>query len=388
MQTNPIMRKGLAVGIIVLFVGMSIIPSSAQNREKPSTTTSGGHWLYVGGSGPGNYTTIQDAVNASVDGDIVFVYDDSSPYYEHVVINKSITLMGENRDTTIIDGGRIGTIVYITTVSVNMTGFIVQNSGHGIIVENSIYEGSNYISNIISINNTYGVSLYSTDYNTISNNIITNSHWAGIVILDSCYNNVSGNRIINNDFAGILVESALPSTVGYPRQGTEGNNIFYNNISNNGWITNRTWSAGILLEATNKNHVFKNNITHNTRGVEVYAPFLTACNDNAIYQNNIMNNEYGVIIVAARGLLGKRFSTAQQNIVYQNNFIGNTRNARCGDYNIWDNGGAGNYWEHYFEWDFNHDGIGGRPYRISLFNKDRHPLMKPYPDVILKIRMK
>jgi hypothetical protein len=38
-------RKWLAVGIILLFVGTSIIPANAQNTEKE---TSRG-WLYVGG---------------------------------------------------------------------------------------------------------------------------------------------------------------------------------------------------------------------------------------------------------------------------------------------------------------------------------------------------
>ena len=46
--------------------------------------------LYVGGSGLGNYTSIQDAINDSVDGDTVFVYDEGSPYYENLVVNRSI----------------------------------------------------------------------------------------------------------------------------------------------------------------------------------------------------------------------------------------------------------------------------------------------------------
>ena len=67
-------------------------------------STSSGHWLYVGGRGPGNYTKIQDAINDSSDGDTVFVFDDSAPYFESLIINKSITLLGENQNTTIIDG--------------------------------------------------------------------------------------------------------------------------------------------------------------------------------------------------------------------------------------------------------------------------------------------
>ena len=51
--------------------------------------------MYVGGSGPNNYTTIQSAIDDAVDGDTVFVYDDSSPYREHLLIETSINLLGE-----------------------------------------------------------------------------------------------------------------------------------------------------------------------------------------------------------------------------------------------------------------------------------------------------
>jgi len=63
-----------------------------------------GNTLYVGGSGPNNYTTIQSAINDSTDGYTVFVYDDSSPYYENIIINNSIQLLGESKDTTVVNG--------------------------------------------------------------------------------------------------------------------------------------------------------------------------------------------------------------------------------------------------------------------------------------------
>jgi uncharacterized protein (UPF0333 family) len=59
-------RKYLAVGIILLFVGVTIEPAIAQNTEK-SQPASRENWLYVGGSGSGNYSKIQDAINASSD---------------------------------------------------------------------------------------------------------------------------------------------------------------------------------------------------------------------------------------------------------------------------------------------------------------------------------
>ncbi len=100
-------KKLLAVGIILLFVGTCLVPATAQNIEK-SLLTSRGNWLYVGGSGPGNYTTIQDAVDNASEGDTVFVFDDSSPYVENIVVNTSLSLIGEKKETTIINGSTIG----------------------------------------------------------------------------------------------------------------------------------------------------------------------------------------------------------------------------------------------------------------------------------------
>jgi hypothetical protein len=67
-------RKWLAIGIILLFVGVTIAPTMAQDTEK-SQPTSRGNWLYVGGSGPGNYTRIYYALLNAHDGDTIFVYN-------------------------------------------------------------------------------------------------------------------------------------------------------------------------------------------------------------------------------------------------------------------------------------------------------------------------
>ena len=126
------MKKGLAVGIILLFFGSSIFPTIAQDFGKSSQSTSKGSWFYVGGSGPGNYTRIQDAINDSMNGDTVFVYDDASPYYEHLVIEKTIALIGEDRQTTILDGQNLG-IADVVTLDGNgilLQGFTIQNSGN------------------------------------------------------------------------------------------------------------------------------------------------------------------------------------------------------------------------------------------------------------------
>ncbi len=78
------MKKGLVVAVFLLFFSVSVIPSTGTTDVKQITMlTTSGNTLYVGGDGPGNYTKIQDAINNASDGDTVFVYDDSSPYYIH-----------------------------------------------------------------------------------------------------------------------------------------------------------------------------------------------------------------------------------------------------------------------------------------------------------------
>ncbi len=144
--------------------------------------------LYVGGHGEGNYSKIQDAINAAKDGDIIFVYDDSSPYYENLIINKSISLIGENKETTIIDGNKEGDVVKILSDEVKISGFTIRNSKEeyesaGIV----IYNADNIIieDNIITGNGDQGIRIYSSDKNVIKRNIISNNVFYGIWLYSS-----------------------------------------------------------------------------------------------------------------------------------------------------------------------------------------------------------
>jgi parallel beta-helix repeat protein len=221
MEIYVLARKGFAVGIILLFVGTCIIPSTAIDMEKSSQPSSRGVWLYVGGSGPGNYTRIQDAINDSMNGDTVFVYDDSSPYYENIIMDKSIFLIGENRNTTIIDGVTGGDVVSVQTDGVTISEFSIQY--HCTYPSSDIAIKANHTSisqTIMISNNWYGISLLSCCDTNIVDNHISNKY-AGISLnVFSNNNTISGNDLSNNNY-GLEIESS------------SFNHIFYNNFMNN-----------------------------------------------------------------------------------------------------------------------------------------------------------
>jgi len=84
-----IVKKGLAVAVILLFVSVSVIPSTGTTDVKQiAMPTLNGDTLYVGGNGTGNFTSIQDAIDHAYDGDTIFVYNGT--YREHLTIKKKI----------------------------------------------------------------------------------------------------------------------------------------------------------------------------------------------------------------------------------------------------------------------------------------------------------
>ena len=79
------------------------------------------------GWGYDHFDKIQHSIDAVSKNGTVYVYNGT--YYENVDVNKTINLIGENKETTIIDGGGGGNVVYITADWVNISGFTIRNSG-------------------------------------------------------------------------------------------------------------------------------------------------------------------------------------------------------------------------------------------------------------------
>ena len=191
------MRK-LLIGIIILLL---LVPSVVSISVNKTSQNRNGSILYVGGSGPGNYTSIQDAIDDAVDGDTIYVFDDSSPYKERVRIDKTINLIGEDRDTTIIESNSYPEAAIICRAdNIVISGFTITNvkypySGDGIYIDTH----NNLIhNNKIMYFSRSGINLRNeAENNNITNNVILHNGYSGIICRGSG-NSITWNVIGDN----------------------------------------------------------------------------------------------------------------------------------------------------------------------------------------------
>ncbi len=286
------MKNLLTIGIILLFIGMSISSSTGFNvREHSNNTSSNGKTLYVGGSGPSNYTKIQDAIDDASDGDTVFVYN--GMYWENVLVDKTINLIGEDRNNTCILE-KYDAIIYVTADLVNISGFSICWGDVGI----ELCSNYNIITgNKIHIFRNIGININSSSNNITGNNISGGK--IGIKIYTS-YNIVSKNDIFYSSRYGIKLASS-----------SHNNDIIGNNISYN-WIN--WWGAGMLVSKSNSNNIIRNNISYNwNRGI-----YLDSSNNNSIIDNVISDNGKWMDNYESKG--GVILSNSSNNTIAENIF--------------------------------------------------------------------
>lgn len=153
------------------------------------------------------YQHIQDGITAASDNDTVFVF--SGTYKENLVITKSIVLIGESRETTIIDGSYVGTTICVHSSFVKISGFNVKNSIHdgygaGITVRGPTYGDIQQLIQNISIknclieNNDAGIRLEITNNSEVLNCTIRNNEANSIYIISSSKVKVKRCEITKN----------------------------------------------------------------------------------------------------------------------------------------------------------------------------------------------
>lgn len=183
------------------------------------------------------YATIQSAVNAAVEGDVISVNEGT--YSENVVIKKNgISLIGKNKEKTIVDARKTGSGIRIDQANnVKVSGFTVQNSG-GSGQEDAgitLYRANNnVVANLILVNNIAGISIYSgSNSNIVSGNEIKSNTKYGIFVFSSNDNRIYNNNVRSNKF-GFYGDGARTNRI-YSNNFIDNSDQAYDNSGKNFW---------------------------------------------------------------------------------------------------------------------------------------------------------
>ena len=221
------------------------------------------------------FDKIQEAVNAVPENGVVNV--NSGIYYETIVINKTINLIGEDKYTTIIDGVNSEIVLTIKSNSSSIKNFTIQHNSSAQKIQNQtgIYIplncwGNEISSNFITNNGNYGILIENSCRTYIHDNIIQSngngiyivkkiSSLFGTSIVVTCHNIIYHNKIIENENYGIYLEAIV------------NNEILNNTFMNNGGCCNssnsnndaffklsryNTWSGNYWSEPCTKKYIY------------------------------------------------------------------------------------------------------------------------------------
>jgi len=404
-----------------------------------SASLTGGAWFYTHATSqtpthvfPRDFPagqTLRDAIfNETVeDGDTIIVEFGTWP--ANLLVNKSITLQGFNRYTTVLDGGWKGTAIYVNASNVNIFDFTIQNaSGTGVLVHSV---GDCNISRNVVKNNRYGVELWFATHCTLRSNDIRNNeynfdvegnctehmlhdvdesntvdlkpvyYWvnrtvgtipsgAGYVALVNCTNIYAANLHLRNSRQGILIMSSANCTLQELETRHMDRGVLVMSSTN---VTIKNLDAedsdtAIRFQSTNESRVEKATMLGDSVGVELWNS-----SNNTLRNNTIVGATIGVDVywfscgnnvcdnVFKDNYCGIQLGDCTDNTFCRNNFFNNTSSASSGESgNRWDNGYEGNYWSDYSGvGDLNGDGINEGQYNRNMpLERDRYPLNKPW----------
>ena len=317
-------KLGLKILILVMIIFFSIFSGCIKTDNDIENN------VIIKGK-DGVYTSINDAVNNCEDGDIIVV--GQGTYKEKILIPKSVTLLGENKEKTIIDADKLDYAIYITADFVTIKNFTIKNT------DDVGYKNA-------------GIYVYSNN-NIISNNKIINSKMYGIYVYNGSNNSFVDNFFSNNKF-GIYA-------VGIGHIKIKNLNISDNTCFNNSEL-------GIYLKFCYNSTIKNNIISGSNYGLHMQYSGLNIISFNLFTKNNL-----GLFFCCG----------SENNIVFKNSFMDNYEyNAKSNTENQFDYQGFGNFWADYNGTDNDSDGIGDQAYvifhneMIDVFNQDSYPLIE------------
>ncbi len=265
--------------------------------------------LTVDDSGGADYVTIHEAVENASSGYQIFVYNGT--YYEHVVVDKTLIIKGESRDSVIVNGSGAGKIFLITANKVKITRFTITDGEYGIYLDhsNKTYLAYNKIDTY-----DYGIFANRTNDAYVASNTITKGRYG--ILTDHVNNDAIRYNDIsyNTEYGAKDYDSTLKNCFNW-------NYFHHNNVA---YYYDPDEPLGPLLFDGNR-------IENNNIGIKAaLASSLIATN------NTIMNNGVGIELIESSPYIGTNFLKSNQiGLRFSNSAANVYRNyVEGGDYGI------------------------------------------------------
>ena len=245
------------------------------------------------GSEENSFATIQYGIDKTPEYDSLFVHEGT--YVENILLNKDIIVFGQNRETTIIDGGANGVVVLIAGsedfIMIEIKTFTIKNGynwnqeGGGIKAQNSVK-----ISNIVVSENysENGAGIYLSNGNPIINNV----H----IINNNAEDNGGGIQLQNCSplFESVIIENNIATQEGGGILSRNSSSVFENVIIKNN-KTNDFGGGACFFESSAEfyNSLILNNES-STGGISLYdGSSLIMLNSNVIGNVSTQDDEGG-----------------------------------------------------------------------------------------------
>gem|GEM_PF-292063 len=295
----------------------------------------------VDDDGAGNFTKIQEAINASEIGDVIVVQNGTYP--ENLVVDRSIVLKGE--ENPVVEGsGLSDPLVTITSEKVTLEGITFSGSlndsfGAGAVLV--LEDGCKLLNCTIAASLGNGLNLRDSRDHLVSGNMIHDNGYGGVCVIRANSSVVIENQVLRNGKWGIVLGGCVRDEViknevrengevGIQLDGSDFNDVVWNNIDlnqedgiyviesrNNVIINNKISGNGFCGVSLNRapNNVLVKNIIHNSS--EEGLLIIGSSDGVRITENSLYDNGISGICIC-----GSYFSTIDQNEIFDNEYNG------------------------------------------------------------------